>query len=108
MFLIANQIGVFCDPTSEWITLDRKGTVLTRQKLPLGNGPLLSRLGVTSSGRLIVAGGQPLSAVVRQWDSEKESFQERSESKTGMFLGIDAGRLVIGDVRIGEPTILRY
>jgi hypothetical protein len=106
-FLAPERIGVYVDPTSEWIQIDRKGTVLSREKLSLPEIGNPFRLGMNPEGRLVLSGNGLAS--LKQWNSQHKAFEDLPDRNGAAFLGVHDGNIVMADFfPAGKPLALNY
>jgi hypothetical protein len=107
VFVGSKGIGVYVDPTGEWIQLDRKGTIVSRERLALPEAGDSFRLGMSPSGRVFLWGNGL--AGLREWNSQKKAFENVPGANGNLFFCVEGGTIVMGELRLdGKPLLLKY
>lgn len=106
VFTTRQSIRVYADMTSEWIELNRKGKILSRQKLIFPEDGYGLRLAMSESGRLVTMGSGLESPF--EWSPKDQAFSRREDWTGRDILGSGDGWIALGSGEFGKPIRMRY
>jgi hypothetical protein len=106
VFVSPSLIGVYVGAMDEWIQLDRKGAVLSREAVTFPENHYGQRLAMSPSGKLVCMASSMDSA--REWVSKDHGFSKSLDWTGNEILGAGDGRIALASNAPGVPIRVRF